>query len=570
MVPKICDFGLSRCFGENQTPATSSKVFGTVGYMAPESYSGVITFKSDVYSLGIIITEVLTGQKGYLQIENVLESWSARFQTSLGGMFLEHVRVCTEIGLKCIDPDPVKRPMTKQILETLDDLEFTYGPIENDISVTPQSQRTEYNCILYMHQIIFAPDNNQVNIADPRQPRMFGYTNVHDYPIYDSLSPGRKLVARAQGLHTETSMDYNCWFHWSKVTFELDYERFPGSSFNAIGDQEGAWAIIGGTGAFTFAQGTVTKTRVESMGPGNVIKEIRIRALCCTPTTPIDIKPFKDNVDTNATSNVCSPSMANNPHSGPVTLQFQRTHVYNRTLYMDQIIFAPYNNQVDIADPGQPLMFGHTNVHDYPIYDSLGPGRKLVARAQGLHTETSMDYNIWFHWSKVAFDYERFQGSSFNAIGDQEGEWAIIGGTGVFTFAQGTVTMRRVQQIGSANIKEIRIRALCCTPTTAIDIEPFKDWMINIDYNRSSNICGPSMANPQSGPVTLQLQRAEYNRTLYMHQIVSGPDYNQVNIADPKQPQMFGYTNVHDYRIYDSLGPGKKTCCTCTRPACQD
>jgi len=41
----------------------------------------------------------------------------------------------------------------------------------------------------------------------------------------------------------------------------------------------------------------------------------------------------------------------------------------------------------------------------------------------------------------------------------------------VFTFAQGTVTMPRIQQIGSANIKEIRIRALCCTPTTAIDIE---------------------------------------------------------------------------------------------------
>jgi serine/threonine protein kinase len=29
--------------------------------MAPESYSGVITFKSDIYSLGIIIMEILTG-----------------------------------------------------------------------------------------------------------------------------------------------------------------------------------------------------------------------------------------------------------------------------------------------------------------------------------------------------------------------------------------------------------------------------------------------------------------------------------------------------------------------------
>lgn len=40
--------------------------------MAPEYfYNGVITFKSDIYSLGIIITEILTGRKEYLDIENV-------------------------------------------------------------------------------------------------------------------------------------------------------------------------------------------------------------------------------------------------------------------------------------------------------------------------------------------------------------------------------------------------------------------------------------------------------------------------------------------------------------------
>ena len=73
--------------------------------------------------------------------------------------------------------------------------------------------------MLYMHQIISGPNYNQVNIADPKQPHMFGYTNVHDYPIYDSLGPGKKIVARAQGLHTKTSMNYNGWFHWSNVVF---------------------------------------------------------------------------------------------------------------------------------------------------------------------------------------------------------------------------------------------------------------------------------------------------------------------------------------------------------------
>ncbi|KAF8641894.1 hypothetical protein HU200_067602 [Digitaria exilis] len=308
--------------------------------------------------------------------------------------------------------------------------------------VQSESLGTEYNQIWYMHQIISGPNHNQVNIADAKQPQAFGFTNVHDYPIYDSLGPGKKIVARVQGLHTKTSMSGDGWFHWSKVAF--DYERFQGSSFNAIGDQEGEWAIVGGTGDFTFAQGTVATSRVRDSGSSN-IKKICIRAYCCPTNTPIGAKVMPK------------------PGSGPVTLQSLITE-YNRILYMHQIINGPEYNQVNIADPMQPNAFGYTNVHDYPMYDRLGPGRKLVARAQGLHTKTSMKYDGWFHWSSIVFSDERFQqGSSFKVIGNQEGEWAIVGGTGAFTFAQGTITTYRIQDNGFSNIKEICIHALCYT-----------------------------------------------------------------------------------------------------------
>ncbi|KAE8777477.1 CBL-interacting protein kinase 26 [Hordeum vulgare] len=71
MVPKIADFGLSRRFCEKQSQILTAEVKGTLGYMAPEFVNnGQITFKSDIYSLGIIITEILTRQRGYRDVED--------------------------------------------------------------------------------------------------------------------------------------------------------------------------------------------------------------------------------------------------------------------------------------------------------------------------------------------------------------------------------------------------------------------------------------------------------------------------------------------------------------------
>lgn len=87
------------------------------------------------------------------------------------------------------------------------------------VCLQPLNDGPYYNLILYMQQDVEGPNPNQVNIADPKQPQMFGYTNVHDYPIYDGLDPSAMIVARAQGLHTETNMDNDDWFHWSSIVF---------------------------------------------------------------------------------------------------------------------------------------------------------------------------------------------------------------------------------------------------------------------------------------------------------------------------------------------------------------
>ncbi|XP_039853418.1 probable serine/threonine-protein kinase PBL11 [Panicum virgatum] len=122
MDPKIAYFCLSRCFVEHQRSVIMPNKIKSMGYMAPEVFAGCITFTSDIYSLGIIIAEILTGRKDIAK-ENVLESWRTRLGTSLTDILLEQVRVCTEIRIACINPNPERRPDMQRIIEMLDETE---------------------------------------------------------------------------------------------------------------------------------------------------------------------------------------------------------------------------------------------------------------------------------------------------------------------------------------------------------------------------------------------------------------------------------------------------------------
>jgi len=64
MKPKISDFGLAKIFSTNDLEGNTRRIAGTYGYMAPEYASeGIFSIKSDVFSFGVLILEIVSGKK---------------------------------------------------------------------------------------------------------------------------------------------------------------------------------------------------------------------------------------------------------------------------------------------------------------------------------------------------------------------------------------------------------------------------------------------------------------------------------------------------------------------------
>ncbi|XAR64265.1 Non-specific serine/threonine protein kinase [Bertholletia excelsa] len=135
--PKLSDFGLAKLGPVGDNTHVSTRVMGTFGYCAPEyAMSGKLTLKSDIYSFGVFLLELITGRKAHDATkkhgEQNLVTWSRPFLKDrrkfvhlvdpvLQGHFpIRSLHHTVAISAMCLQEQPTFRPLIGDIVVALE------------------------------------------------------------------------------------------------------------------------------------------------------------------------------------------------------------------------------------------------------------------------------------------------------------------------------------------------------------------------------------------------------------------------------------------------------------------
>ncbi|XP_056685104.1 cysteine-rich receptor-like protein kinase 43 isoform X2 [Spinacia oleracea] len=128
--PKISDFGLARLFPGDGTHLETLKISGTYGYMAPEyAMHGYLSVKSDVFSFGVLVLEIVSGRKNFVdklgpeKADLLSYTWKL-FQEgkaleivdgSLAKCNPDEAAMCIQLGLLCCQATVADRPTMSSV-----------------------------------------------------------------------------------------------------------------------------------------------------------------------------------------------------------------------------------------------------------------------------------------------------------------------------------------------------------------------------------------------------------------------------------------------------------------------
>ncbi|XP_071935098.1 receptor-like protein kinase HSL1 [Coffea arabica] len=133
---RVADFGVAKVVDTNGKGTKSMSVIaGSCGYIAPEyAYTLRVNEKSDIYSFGVVILELITGR---LPVdpeygEKDLVKWVCTtldqkgidhvIDTKLDSWFKEEICKVLNVGLLCTSPLPINRPSMRRVVKMLQEV----------------------------------------------------------------------------------------------------------------------------------------------------------------------------------------------------------------------------------------------------------------------------------------------------------------------------------------------------------------------------------------------------------------------------------------------------------------
>jgi len=195
--PKVSDFGLAKSAGDigNSQPI-STRVMGTFGYVAPEyAMTGHLLVKSDVYSYGVVLLELLSGRKPVDMTqppgEEHLVTWARPLLTSNEGLYilvdpdlrhnfpLDSFTKVAAIALRCVQPEASNRPFMGEVVQALK----LVSVVSDTSGASPlEDSAQNQNGVSFDPRSRFLPDTSFISIDSDSGP--LNLRNVeHGWPL---------------------------------------------------------------------------------------------------------------------------------------------------------------------------------------------------------------------------------------------------------------------------------------------------------------------------------------------------------------------------------------------------
>ncbi|KAL3839924.1 hypothetical protein ACJIZ3_024515 [Penstemon smallii] len=149
MTAKVSDFGISKLAPISDpkghtTAHISTNVKGTPGYVDPEYFlTNKLTEKSDVYSLGIVFLELLTGLQPISRGRNIVREVNTTHQSgmmfsiidrSIGQYPSEGVKKFMALAMRCSSDETKDRPLMLEVVRELEDISSMHPESDNTTS----------------------------------------------------------------------------------------------------------------------------------------------------------------------------------------------------------------------------------------------------------------------------------------------------------------------------------------------------------------------------------------------------------------------------------------------------